>query len=174
MSALRIAVNSFRMKAMELLWSEDLRYLGLVAMAGTLGALIGLDRELHDKPAGLKTHIFVAAASALLMLLGDAILDRFRSQGHEGLDADPIRIVQAIVIGISFLGTGTIIHQSGNRVEGLTTAASIFLTSGIGIAVAVERVVLATGTAVFALLVLTVVGWGERRIGRKKNGNGED
>ena len=145
--------------------SEDLEVLGLVALAGGLGALIGAEREYNDKPAGLRTHIFVCAASALLMLLGDAVLDNYKNRGHS-LDGDPIRVIQAIVIGISFLGTGTIIHQS-ERVEGLTTAASIFLTAGIGIAVAVERIVLAVGTAIFGVIVLVGIGWFEHRMGRK-------
>lgn len=73
--------------------------------------------------------------------------------------------MQAIVIGISFLGAGTIIHQGNDRVEGLTTAASIFLTAGLGIAVAVGQVVLAAGITVFAVIVLALVGWIERRLG---------
>ena len=153
-----------------LLWAEDFKLLARVALAGGLGALIGLEREISDKPAGLRTHIFVCSASALLMLLGDAVLDNFKEEGHDSIQADPIRVIQAIVIGISFLGTGTIIHQSGNRVEGLTTAASIFLTAGIGVAVAVERYVLAAGTAVFGLVVLVVIGWIEHRLGRKGDG----
>jgi putative Mg2+ transporter-C (MgtC) family protein len=151
------------------LWVQDLEILSRVALAGGLGALIGLEREISDKPAGLRTHIFVASASALLMLLGDAVLDSFEAQGHQTMQSDPIRIIQAIVIGISFLGTGTIIHQS-DRVEGLTTAASIFLTAGIGVAVAVERIVLAAGTAVFGLIVLVAIGWIEHRLGRKGDG----
>lgn len=150
-------------------WSEDLNLLGLVALAGALGAIIGLEREILDKPAGLRTHIFVCAASALLMLLGDAVLDSFQDKGHHSMQADPIRVIQAIVIGISFLGTGTIIHASGNRVEGLTTAASIFLTAGIGIAVATEHVVLAAGTALFGVTVLVGIGRIERHFGRKRD-----
>jgi putative Mg2+ transporter-C (MgtC) family protein len=140
-------------------WSEDLNSLGRVAIAGVLGALIGLEREIRDKPAGLRTHIFVCAGAALFMILGDAILQSFKAEGHEGIQADPIRVVQAVVIGISFLGTGTIIHQGSDRVEGLTTAAAIFLTAGIGIAVAVDHMVLAVGSTLFAVVVLVGVGW---------------
>ena len=148
-------------------WAEDLNSLGLVALAGVFGALIGLEREIRDKPAGLRTHIFVCSASALFMLLGDAILESFKEQGHDSIQADPIRVIQAIVIGISFLGTGTIIHQGGDRVEGLTTAAAIFLTAGIGIAVAVERIILAAGTTLFAVIVLVVIGWIEHWFERR-------
>lgn len=153
---------------------EEIKHIGLVALAGLLGAIVGVEREFADKPAGLRTHIFVAAASALLMLLGDGILERFREQGHDALDADPIRVVQAIVVGISFLGAGTIIHHSNRRVEGLTTAASILLTSGVGIAVALEKFYLAVGVAVLALLILLLVGWIERKINPTRGAPGED
>lgn len=149
-------------------WSSDLESLGTVALAGGLGAVVGLERELSDKPAGLRTHIFVSAGAALLMLLGDMVLDNFEYKGSGLINADPIRVIQAIVIGISFLGAGTIIHQGGDRIEGLTTAASIFLTAGIGIAVAVEHVVLSAGTAILAVLVLALLGWIERRFTGKE------
>ncbi len=153
-------------------WLADLQSLGLVALAGGLGAIIGLEREVSDKPAGLRTHIFVSAGAALLMLLGDAIVDNFEEQeANRIITADPIRVMQAIVIGISFLGAGTIIHQGKDRVEGLTTAASVFLTAGIGIAVAVEHLVLAIGVTLFAVIVLWLVGWLKRRIAREIDEN---
>lgn len=98
---------------------EQLQRLGVVAIAAGLGALVGVEREFADKPAGLRTHMFVGAASAMLMLLGDSVLDRFQQEDLGSVRADPIRIIQAIVVGISFLGAGTIIHHPDNRVEGL-------------------------------------------------------
>lgn len=147
--------------------AEDLRQLGVIVLAAALGAAVGIEREIADKPAGLRTHMFVCAAAALLMLLGDIVLDHF--QGIEqaiNLQADPIRVIQAIVIGISFLGAGTIIHRDGKGVEGLTTASSILLTAGIGIATAVGRWGLAVGVALFALIVLFVMGQVERAVQR--------
>lgn len=142
----------------------SLQEFGRLALAGGLGALIGLEREFADKPAGLRTHIFVGAASALFVILGNGVIDAFDDRETLGvLAADPLRVVQAIVIGISFLGAGTIVHQGGTYVEGLTTAASIFLTAGIGVAVAVGQTWLAIETAVFAVLVLIAVGWFEHR-----------
>ena len=144
--------------------ASELQDFGYVALAGVLGALIGFERELADKPAGLRTHIFVAAASALFVILGNGVVDVF--DGREAasvINADPPRIVQAVVIGISFLGAGTIVHRSGTYVEGLTTAASIFLTAGIGVAVAVDRIWLAVATSVFAVFMLIAVGWIEQR-----------
>jgi len=154
--------------------SEQFIQFGLVALAGGLGAVLGLEREVSHKPAGLRTHIFVCGGAALLMIMGDAVITEFRSQGHEGLEADPLRIMQAIVIGISFLGTGTIIHQGGTRVEGLTTAASIFLTAGIGIAVAVNHILLAGATTLFGVFVLIAIGWMERRFNRAETSTNHD
>jgi putative Mg2+ transporter-C (MgtC) family protein len=153
----------------------DLESFKLVAIAGGLGGLIGIERELAGKPAGLRTHIFVGAASALLMILGSGIIESFqRADSSDVIRSDPLRIVQAIVIGISFLGAGTIVHQGGRDVEGLTTAASILLTAGMGIAVAIGRTWLAAEVAVFALLVLLVIGWLERGISRRRQPSGND
>jgi putative Mg2+ transporter-C (MgtC) family protein len=148
--------------------NAELQLFGSVLLAGGLGALIGLEREFNGKPAGLRTHIFVCAGSALLMLLGGAVMESFQDQAGETIQSDPIRVMQAIVIGISFLGAGTIVHQGGNQVEGLTTAASIYLTAGIGVAVAIDYLILALSTSVFAIAVLWGIGWIEYRIGVRR------
>lgn len=142
----------------------ELQQLLIVAGAAGLGGLVGIERELADKPAGLRTHMFVAAASAMFVLLGDAVILDFQQQSKgDAMDADPVRIIQAIVIGISFLGAGTILHHSGpTRVEGLTTAAAILLSCGIGIAAARQRWWFASGTAVLTLVVLVLAGQAER------------
>lgn len=141
----------------------DLEHFGLVALAGGLGALIGLERELQDKPAGLRTHILMCAGCAMLMILGEGILDSFQKQvAPNYIQSDPIRILQAIVIGISFLGSGTIVRTGGN-VEGLTTAASIFFTAGIGASVGIARITLAVEATIFAVVVLFVIGKIEQR-----------
>ena len=141
-----------------------LRAFGPIAYAGLLGALIGLEREIAGKPAGLRTHVFVAAGSALLVLLGGETVDAFaHSRSKDVIQSDPVRIIQAIVVGISFLGAGTIVHHHDRNVEGLTTAASIYLTAAIGIAVGVWEFFLAGITTAFALLVLFVAGRIEQR-----------
>jgi putative Mg2+ transporter-C (MgtC) family protein len=149
---------------------QELHNIGLVALAAAFGGIVGFEREFADKPAGLRTHMFVCAASTMLMLLGDAVLDQFQQEdGLHSVSADPIRIIQAIVVGISFLGAGTIVHQGNERVEGLTTAASILLTSGIGIAIAVGQLVFAGGTAVLTVGILAIVGWTEKKLWRKRD-----
>lgn len=145
----------------------DLEHLTVLGIAAALGAVLGMEREIAGKPAGIRTLIFVAVGSAFMMILGQSTIDRFQeTESFEALQADPIRIIQAIVIGISFLGAGTIVHDRREGVEGLTTAATIYVTSAIGIAVASDRVFLAVAVTVFAALVLVVVGVTERRVQR--------
>ena len=155
-------------------WLLQLQAVAQVALAGLLGGVIGLERELARKPAGLRTHIFVCAAAALFMALGQNLIAGFSteasdaaSQTSRAIRADPIRVMQSVVLGISFLGAGTIIRHGRDRIEGLTTAASILLVAGIGIAVATGELVTAVCVTVLTLLVLVVVGWIERRIFRR-------
>lgn len=130
--------------------------IGEVALAMLLGGFIGVERELADKPAGFRTHMLVAGAAALLVGLGDALIHRFNVTAGDGLRSDPIRIVEAIITGISFLGAGTIFRRTDQKehVEGLTTASSILLSSAIGISVALRQFVLAIGVTLLALIVL--------------------
>jgi len=152
---------------------NDIANLATIGIAASCGALLGLERELAGKPAGMRTHIFVCAGAALMMILGQEIIGHYQEQEqNEVLKADPIRALQAVIVGISFLGAGTIVHQKGVGIEGLTTAASIFLTAGIGVATAVNRVMLALLVTVGGLVVLMVLGSVEKRIEafrRKRN-----
>lgn len=131
--------------------------LGSVAIAMALGALLGFERETADKPAGLRTHMLVSGAAALLVGLGEATLDQYgASTANSMLQTDPIRIIEAVITGVAFLGAGTIIRDRGG-VRGLTTAASLLVASALGIAMALSQVVLAVGVALFALVTLRVL-----------------
>jgi putative Mg2+ transporter-C (MgtC) family protein len=132
-----------------------------VVLAALLGALIGIDRELADKPAGLRTHMLVASAAALLVGLSDTLARHFAlstdvDQIRAGMiRADPIRVIEVIITGVSFLGAGTIIRRErAGQVGGLTTAASILFSAGVGICVALLQRLLAAGVTVLALLIL--------------------
>lgn len=134
----------------------------VVAMG--LAGLIGFERELKDKPAGLRTHMFVAAAAALLVALSEEAVGRFAERLPDAVAADPIRIFQTIIVGVSFIGAGTIIQREHEeRVEGLTTAASLLLVAGIGIAVALDMAPVAAAIVVAVL----IVGVGLRRFERR-------
>jgi putative Mg2+ transporter-C (MgtC) family protein len=147
-------------------WTRELPALRTVAIAGGLAALLGWEREIARKPAGLRTHILVGAGAALLILLGDTAMLRFAAtRGDSVVEADPVRVLQAVIVGISFLGAGTIVHARGAAVEGLTTAASVLLTAAIGMAVALGREPLAAMVTVGALAVIYLLGRLERRLG---------
>jgi putative Mg2+ transporter-C (MgtC) family protein len=139
--------------------SGDLERLEALAISAGLAALIGFERELARRPAGLRTHMLVGVAATLLMQLATFMTDHFTAQvGEARISLDPIRILQAIIVGISFLGAGTIVHSSSGKVEGLTTAASILLTAAIGVAVAIDRIALACMLTVAIALTLYVLG----------------
>lgn len=110
-------------------WDDTLMRL---AVAALLGAAIGLERELDEKAAGLRTHMLVAAGSALFTLVGAYGFSSFLSHGKV-VSYDPSRIAAQIVTGIGFLGAGVIFRQ-GFSVRGLTTAASLWLVAAIGMA----------------------------------------
>ena len=138
---------------MEIGW--ELKVAGEVALAMVLGGLVGLEREAAHKPAGFRTHMLVAGAAALLVGLGHALIREFDHYTGLRLQSDPIRIVEAIVTGVSFLGAGTIFRRNrGEQVEGLTTAAALLLCAALGICVAVERFILALSVTALTLLVL--------------------
>ncbi len=130
----------------------ELQLLGVVALAALLGGLVGLDRELADKPAGLRTHMLVAASAALLVSLTNVIVPRLAIDlGLVSLD--PIRMIEAVVTGITFLGAGTIIRQRSG-VVGLTTAASLLFVAALGITAALSQYVLAFGLTLLNLVIL--------------------
>ena len=111
-------------------WRSQLEIIAEVGLAMLLGGLIGFERESADKPAGFRTHMLVAGAATLLVGLGDALLTSFDVETGTQIVSDPIRIVEAIITGVSFLGAGTIFRsERGETVRGLTTAASLLLSA---------------------------------------------
>jgi len=137
-----------------------------VGLAAVLGGIIGAEREYGGKAAGLRTHMIVCAASALLLGLGRLIALSCASNA-----VDPSRVIQAVVTGISFLGAGTIIfHKREGSVEGLTTAASILLVAAVGMAVAIDAYFLAVGVTVCALIVLSGMGGLEKWLRARRKG----
>lgn len=136
--------------------SEQLHLLGFVGLAMVLGACVGFDRELADRPAGLRTHMLVAGASTLFVALGDIIVNHFAiTMSNNTLRSDPIRIIEAVVTGVAFLGAGTIIRSgASNSVKGLTTAASLLFVAAIGVCIALNQFVTAVGATLLVLITL--------------------
>ncbi len=148
----------------------QLQILAYVGLAMLLGAAIGFEREIEDKPAGLRTHMLVAGAAALLVGLSDVMLKHFDvALGGELVQSDPIRIIEAVITGVSFLGAGTIIRSTSHEVEGLTTAASILFAAAVGICVALSQLVLAVGVTVLVLITLRGLGFVQRRLQQRES-----
>lgn len=122
---------------------------------------MGLERELKQKSAGLKTNILICLGSTLFTMISIAISRANVEVG--GLPGDPGRIAAQIVSGIGFLGGGAII-QSRATIHGLTTAATIWLVAGLGVAVGMGYGPLALGVAALAVGSLTALGWIEQRL----------
>jgi putative Mg2+ transporter-C (MgtC) family protein len=129
----------------------------IFAMA--LGAVVGVQRERSGKPAGVRTHMLVSMGGVLIVI---ACLEF-------GMHADGIsRVIQGLVTGIGFLGGGAILKlEEKERVEGLTTAAGIWLTAAVGIAVGLGREGLAVMAIVLAWIVLSVIAKAETQLSRK-------
>jgi putative Mg2+ transporter-C (MgtC) family protein len=136
-----------------------LRILGAVL----IGGMIGMERTFHGRPAGFRTHALVCVASALLMIV-TVYQGQWMHVVEVGyIQTDPTRMAQGIMTGIGFLGAG-VIFKEGLSVRGLTTAASIWLTSAIGILVGVGFYLAAVLGALAALLILSVFRYIENKI----------
>ncbi len=146
--------------------SDQLIIVGQVALAMLLAGAIGFERETKDQPAGFRTLILVGGSSALFVALGDVVTKQMvAALGKDLVRIDPVRILQAILTGISFLGAGTILRRNDQKeVHGLTTAASILFVSGIGVTVASGAYVLAVLLTLLVLFVLHVLHRFEQRI----------
>jgi putative Mg2+ transporter-C (MgtC) family protein len=162
-------MNWVEKDGLRMLFGMQLGVLIHVLLAMFLGGLIGLEREMADKPAGLRTHMLVAGASALLIGITDNIVEGMGVSG-DLVRSDPVRIVQAIVTGITFLGAGTIIRHK-QEVEGLTTAASLLFVVTISICVALSQYVLAIGATLLTLLILRGIKWVESLIQQMEIGD---
>jgi putative Mg2+ transporter-C (MgtC) family protein len=120
------------------------------------GSLIGLERTFQGHPAGLRTHLLVCLAACLLMQLTVVRWPFMPGLSGAAIRIDPTRVVQGVMTGIGFLGAGVII-QTGDRVRGLTTAASIWINSAIGIMIGASLYVPAFATIVLALGTLSLL-----------------
>ena len=127
----------------------DLQMITRLLLTLVLSGLIGLERQVHRRDAGLRTHILVALGSCLIMLTSLYVFDIYKDQ----VALDPVRIAAGVVTGIGFLGAGTIIREP-DGVRGLTTAASLWVVAGIGLAVGVGFNRVAIYTTVLVLIVL--------------------
>lgn len=132
-----------------------------LALAAVLGGLIGLERETRGKAAGFRTNLLICIGAALVAELSIGM-----SKLADGVTADPARIAAQAISAIGFLGAGVIMRARG-RVTGITTAATIWVVVGIGLAVGAGLYVAAIGSTVFVLAALIALGKIEERIHEK-------
>jgi len=130
-------------------------------LATFLGCIVGLERQYKRKEAGLRTYGLVCLGSALFTIV--SFQNSLLYLGRPGIDIDPSRIVGQIVVGIGFIGAGLIIYRQ-THVEGLTTAAGLWVAAGIGIAVAYSFYLVAIFAAFLTILVLAGLRIFEERI----------
>jgi len=139
----------------------------LIAMlvSTVLGTLVGWERQLGRKPAGLRTHTLVCLGSTMFVLV-----TKHAVQDIGGPSLDPTRMIHGVITGVGFLGAGSIIRQEG-YVAGLTTAASVWMVAAIGVSVGVHAYVLAAIGTGLALVVLEVFRWAEKVLGADADGS---
>lgn len=137
-------------------WNE---FILRILLAAVLGALIGIERERRNQPAGLRTQMILSVGSALSMILSINIAYQFSPGSQAG---DPARLAAQVVSGIGFLGAGAILHYGAN-VKGLTTATSLWTIAIIGLTVGAGHYLIGTATALLILLILVVLARFERR-----------
>lgn len=126
-----------------------------------VGGIIGIEREAHNRPAGFRTHILVTMGAALIMLVS--------TQGFPGVEGkfDPSRIAAQVVSGVGFLGAGTIII-TGHEIKGLTTAASLWVCAGVGLAIGCGFYLGGIVTAIIVFISLSVLSRLENKLTSRK------
>lgn len=138
-----------------------------ILLAAVLGGMIGWEREQHGREAGLRTHLLLCVGCTLVMLVSLYLPARFAQQAGAGIvRADPGRLAGNVLSGIGFLGAGAIITL-GRRIRGLTTAACIWVTAAIGLAVGCGYIVPALWTFLLAVFALHTLGRWEKRMAAK-------
>lgn len=139
----------------------DYEYLLRITIGAALGFFIGLNRTHKAKPAGIKTYMFVSAASTLFTIVSIQAVDVY-SELYGNTVMDPMRLAAQIVTGVGFIGAGVIL-KDGNRVVGLTSAAMIFLSGGVGIGIGAGFYSIVIFTVFITFLFALFGGWLEKR-----------
>ena len=125
-------------------------------LAAVLGAVVGLEREVHGRPAGIRTYLLLCMGSALIMVVSELLFVKYESKGlADILRADPGRIAAQAITGIGFLGAGVILRYK-DSIRGLTTAAAIWVACAVGLAIGAGFYLF--GSAVTGLTLVSLVG----------------
>jgi len=130
--------------------------------AAAFASVIGLERELRKRPAGLRTHMLVSLGAAGFLLVGYEIM-LATAVGDPSARIDPTRIVEGVIGGIGFLGAGSIIQGRGS-IQGITTGAAIWIAGTIGVACATGNFILAGLVTGIAMIIVVVLGFFEHEV----------
>jgi putative Mg2+ transporter-C (MgtC) family protein len=142
------------------------------------GGIIGIDRERRGKPAGFRTLMLVSLASAIFMIITFKLM-QLSAEIYQNVNPDPIRVIEAVITGIAFLGAGAIIQSRGN-VQHMTTGATIWLAGSAGVACGAGYLVIAAMTTVLGVVIVALVGYAEVHLhkaaetGKVESGGGSE
>ncbi len=149
---------------MEVVFTESIlnSHIFKLIVASILGAIIGLERSIHGRPAGLRTNLLVSLGAAVFMILSESIAIHYTTVFNESsiIRTDATRIAAQIVTGIGFLGAGVII-KNGLSVRGLTTAACLWISASIGMSIGAGYYQIGIVTTIISLFALTVLNKAE-------------
>jgi putative Mg2+ transporter-C (MgtC) family protein len=140
---------------------------GRLLLVVVLAGAVGIERELRDQEAGLRTHMLVGVGAALFVIVGNFAWGELAFGNEEGVVLDPSRVVAYVVTGVGFLGAGTIL-KNGATVRGLTTAASLWVVAAIGVTVGAGMYVLGLIATGIVLLSLWPVKWAAGYLGLRR------
>ena len=133
-----------------------------IGLACLFGALLGLEREIRDRPAGLRTFMLVSLAACLFTIIAlEVSFLGETAEDQSSIRPDPLRIVEAVTAGVAFIAAGAIIRHSG-RLEGLTTGAGMWLAGAIGLACGAGFIGIAALVTLLALVIMVLFKWVER------------
>jgi putative Mg2+ transporter-C (MgtC) family protein len=145
----------------------DMEFLARLILAAVLGGIVGLEREIHGRPAGIRTYLILSLGTALLMVLSEYLLVVYPGRFPDiGIQGDPGRIAGQAITGVGFLGAGVIIRYK-DSIRGLTTAACVWLVCSVGLAVGAGFYLL--GVAVTLLALVALIGLKALELRMKKD-----
>ena len=149
----------FRMEQVDGVFATELGALQIFLRMGAaclLAGIIGVEREIRDRPAGLRTFMLVSLASCLFTIIALEVSYMFETGNDESsVRPDPLRIIEAVTAGVAFIAAGAIIRH-GARLEGLTTGAGLWLAGATGLACGAGFIAIAALVSILALVILTV------------------
>lgn len=140
-------------------------------LAAGLAALLGWDREVQDRPAGLRTYMLVALAASVFTVLTFEIYETVKANQEEA-NADPIRIIEAVTAGVAFLAAGAIIHGRNNKVQGITTGAGMWMAGALGVAAGAGHYFLAVLAALLSFSILRWLNILQQRVANQTKADG--